>query len=108
MVVSAMARRPDERAERIRELRERASEALERGRADQAVEHYLVLEQLDPEDPNWAKRTADCYLRLKQPQAQVAALARAADGYARTGFVLKAIALSKLISSIDPGYRLPE
>jgi CRP-like cAMP-binding protein len=103
-----MAKRQDDRSERIRSLRDRAAQALEKGRPEKAVEDYLELEQIDPNDPTWAKRAADCYLRLRQPAQQVAALARAADGYARTGFALKAIALSKLISSIDPGHGLPE
>lgn len=36
--------------------------------------HYLTLEQLDPEDPAWAKRAGDCYLRLGRKREQVAGL----------------------------------
>jgi CRP-like cAMP-binding protein len=95
-----MAKKQD--SDRIRELRDAATRELEKGHIEKALGHYQSLERMDPTDPGWAKRTADCCLRLRRPEEQVLALSRAAEGYARAGFLLKAVALCKVILSVDP------
>lgn len=88
--------------ERVRELRQVAAAAREKGKLDKAIEAYVELEKLDAEDPAWAQRAAECHRQLGQQKQQLAALERAAHGYAERGFTLKAVALSKMILALDP------
>ena len=60
------------------------------------------LEKLDPSEPDWPRRAAECHRVLGQAKAQVEALGRAAERYMVQGLVPKAIATCKVILSIDP------
>lgn len=66
---------------------------------------YLRLEELEPAEPDWAKRVADCGRRLGRRELELAALQRAAEGYARVGFTVKAIALCKVILGLEPTHQ---
>jgi cAMP-dependent protein kinase regulator len=94
----------DKRQREIRRLRDEATSLVEKSKFDKAIEKYLALEKLDLEDASWSKRAADCYRRLGRRQDELAALIRAADGYSRTGFLLKAVAMCKLVLAVDPNH----
>ena len=99
-----MARREGRAAVEARRQREIAAKALERGNRA-ALAAYVTLERLEPEEPDWAKRAADCCRRLGQRDAELAALERSAAGYVRGGFTVKAIAVCKRILALDPSHR---
>ncbi|MBK7580458.1 MAG: cyclic nucleotide-binding domain-containing protein [Myxococcales bacterium] len=90
--------------DQVRELRQRAAAAREKGRLAKALEAYLELERLEPRDPSWAQRAAECHRQLGQAAAQQAALERAAAGFAERGFTLKAVAVCKMILALDPNH----
>ena len=85
-----------------RKLKQQAQAALDRGKHKKALELYLALEELEPTDGQWARRAADMYRRLNQKQQSVDALERAASKYMNAGFLVKAIAVCKMILQLDP------
>jgi CRP-like cAMP-binding protein len=89
-------------AKNARKLREAAQKAADKGKWNKAVEAYLEIEKLEPNDGQWSRRVADCYRRLGQESNEVIALMRAVERYSRAGFLVKAIAMCKMILAIDP------
>ena len=89
--------KPDPRA-----LREEAQLALSKGRPRRALECYRSLGELEPSDGAWPHRAGELLQRLGDKEAATASLRRAVELYARAGFLLKAVAVCKLILRIDP------
>jgi len=87
---------------RLRKLKDGAQKAVNKGKYDKALDAYLELEKVEPGDGSWPRRAADMYRRLRRPAEAIVALERAADKYARAGFLVKAVAVCKLILQADP------
>jgi CRP-like cAMP-binding protein len=87
-----------------RKLKNDAQQAQEKGKFQKAVEYYQELESLEPKDAEWARRAADCHRRLGNHALEIAALARAAERYSASGFLVKAIAMCKMILAKEPGH----
>ncbi len=83
-------------------LRELAQVALSKGRPRQALDAYRQLAELEPSDGSWPHRSGELLQRLNETKQAVASLRRAVELYARAGFLLKAVAVCKLILRIDP------
>lgn len=90
------------RQETIRALREDARHYIESRRYAQAVEVLTRLETLQPEEPEWPHRAAECHAALKKPKEQADALARAGERFERRHAGKKAEALCKLALAADP------
>jgi len=87
--------------ERMRELRGEALELSRKGAHQAALERFDELERLNPEEPDWPRRAADCHRALGQKEKQIAALARAAELYGRGGALAKAVAACRMILDLD-------
>jgi cAMP-dependent protein kinase regulator len=85
-----------------RTLRDEAQLALSKGRPRRALEAYRQLAELEPQDGTWPHRSGELLQRLGETAPAVIALRRAVELYARAGFLLKAVAVCKLILRIDP------
>lgn len=83
-------------------LREEAQVALSKGRPRRALEAYRALAAAEPNDGSWPHRMGELLQRLGETLAAVESLRRAVEIYARAGFLLKAVAVCKLILRIDP------
>ncbi len=94
-----------DRKDSIRALRDRALAARAQERHAVALEAFAELERLEPTEARWSRAVADCHERLGDTAARLDALERAAAGYAAAGFVVKAIAMCKLILAAAPGHR---
>jgi hypothetical protein len=88
----------------LRRLRDAAWHAVLGGRYFDALGYCRQLEQIEPDDPEWARRTAYCCHRLGMRAGEVAALLRAAEGYERAGFTRKAAAMYRLVAALDPSF----
>ena len=88
------------KVEDLRKLKDAATKAIEKQKYDKAGEIYLEIAAREP-DPDWHQRAGDAFRRVDDPRA-IPELTAAADGYARGGFLLKAIAVCKVILQIDP------
>jgi len=89
-------------AKDVRKLRDAAQKAADKGKWNKALEAYVELERLEPNDGGWSRRTADCYRRLGKRSDEITALMRAVERYSRAGFLVKAIAMCKMILALDP------
>ncbi|MBK9031712.1 MAG: cyclic nucleotide-binding domain-containing protein [Myxococcales bacterium] len=87
-----------------RQVRDEAARAAAEGKHRKAVECYLELERLEPSEPNWPKRAAESYRRLDREREAVAAYERAIERYVQGGFMVQAIAVCKVILSLEPGH----
>jgi hypothetical protein len=90
------------RQETIRALREDARHYLESRRYARAVDVFARLETLEPAEPEWPRRAAECHAALKKPKEQADALARAGERFERRHSDKKAEALCKLALAADP------
>ncbi len=87
---------------KIGKLRDKASAHVDRARWAKALDVYLELEKLEPKNGDWARRAADMCRRLDRDDQAVAALERAASAYAAAGFLVKAVAVCKMILQDHP------
>ena len=85
-------------------LREEASEAVNKGKYKKALDKYLKLEMVDPANANWSRRAGDMYRRINKDDQAVVAFGRSVDRYMKAGFLVKAIAVCKLILAIQPDH----
>jgi CRP-like cAMP-binding protein len=85
-----------------RKLKDDAAEAVTARRWKKAVEAYETLEQIEPQNGMWPQKVGEMYKRLDDRMKAVDAFGRAADRYSKFGFLVKAIAVCKLILEIDP------
>jgi CRP-like cAMP-binding protein len=85
-----------------RKLKDDAAAFVAKGKWRKALEPYLALEKLEPKDGAWPQRAGDMHRRLGDVPAAVAALTRAADTFSAQGFLLKAVAVCKMILEVDP------
>lgn len=72
---------------------------------DQAVDIYERLSRIDKTDGEWARRAADCHWHLKNPDQRLKYSLLAARAYSEAGLMLKAIAMCKVVLSIDPDHQ---
>jgi len=87
-----------------RKLKDEAQEAVTKGKWKKALEAYLALEKLEPKDGTWPQRAGEMNRRLNKKEDAVAALSRAAEVFSANGFLLKAIAVCKLVLDVDAGH----
>ncbi len=89
------------KTEDLRALKDQAAKDIEKRRYDKAAELYVRIAAQEA-DPDWLQRAGEAFRRAGNKARAIAALTVAADGYARGGFLLKAIAVNKSILQIDP------
>jgi CRP-like cAMP-binding protein len=89
-------------AKDARKLRDQAQKAVDKGKWKKALEAYVELERVEPANGDWSRRAADAHRRLGQRSDEIVALMRAVERYSQAGFLVKAIAMCKMILAIDP------
>jgi CRP-like cAMP-binding protein len=87
--------------DRLEELRAQWHKASEKDKQDDAVKALLELEKLEANEPRWSQRLGESYRRLGKTEDAVEAFARAFDRYFARGFLPRAIAMAKLVKSLD-------
>lgn len=88
-----------------RTLKDKASEAFAKGRFSKAAELYEAYCQADPKDHQARLRLGDAWSKAGQRRKALVAYQNAAEGFAREGFLPRAIAASKLILELDPAHQ---
>lgn len=89
----------------VRDLRRRGLELASQNQFHKAAQVYLELIDLEPEEGEWAKRAADCFWQLKDHTARLKYSVRAAEAFCDGGFLLKAIAMCKVVLTLDPSHQ---
>ena len=80
-----------------------AEKQLAQGKISAAIQEYLRIVKNDPEDYTALNALGDLYVRVEQKQEAVGCFTRVAGHYREQGFTLKAIAVYKKVSRIQPG-----
>jgi CRP-like cAMP-binding protein len=91
-------------AQGIRKLKDEAQKAVEKGKWKKAATLFDEVAREQPEDTGALHRAGESYRKLGRPDEAVARFEREAALYARQGFLIKAIAICKLILEIDPSH----
>lgn len=89
-------------AEDIRKLRDEAQKAQAAGKWKKGVELYQKLATLEPAEAQWPQRAGECLRKLDRAAEAIEQFEMAARIYAQRGFLVKAIAVAKIILQIDP------
>jgi CRP-like cAMP-binding protein len=89
----------------LRKLKDKATEAFTKGRFSKAAELYEEYCKADPKDLQSRLRTGDAWAKAGQRDRAISAYQSAAEGFAKEGFLPRAIAASKLILELDPAHR---
>jgi CRP-like cAMP-binding protein len=88
-------------ADDLRKLKDEAARLSEKGKHAKAAELYARVAERE-DDPQWSQRAGDAWKRAGQPSEALRFYVAAAEAYARQGFLLKAIAMAKVVLAIDP------
>ena len=83
-------------------LRRKAEELLEKGRYVKVIPLFDQLEQLEADNPRWPQKLGESLLKAGRKEDAIEAYDRAAQAFAEQGFLLKAIAVCKIIIGLDP------
>jgi tetratricopeptide (TPR) repeat protein len=79
-----------------------AERLLKAGKIPEAITEFKKLAEDNPRDMNIANKLGDLFLRAGKNQDAIRYFLRIAEFYAGDGFFLKAIAMYKKISKLDP------
>ncbi len=85
----------------LRKLKDQATKAVEKRQYGKAAELYLQIAAAEPNDPDWHQRAGESFRKLPDAAQAVRELELAAAGYAQGGFLLKAIAVCKVVLQLD-------
>lgn len=88
--------------QQVRRLKDKAIRYFEKQKFKKALKVYNSLVELDARDVSTLLKVGELSRRLGDPDAAVAAYARAAECYARDGMLLRGIAVCKVILDIEP------
>ncbi|MGA2629275.1 MAG: tetratricopeptide repeat protein [Terriglobia bacterium] len=83
-------------------LQEADKLASQRKLAD-AIKHYLLILEKDPSEISILNTVGDLYIRDNKQGEALKYFSRLAEAYTKDGFTLKAIAMYKKITKLDPG-----
>jgi tetratricopeptide (TPR) repeat protein len=79
-----------------------AEKYLAQGKIPSAITEYCRIVERDPNDQSALNTLGDLYVRVNKRQDAIECFQRVADHYREQGFTLKAIAVYKKISRLDP------
>ena len=88
-----------------RKLKDKAQEAFSKGKFARAGEAYAQYCEADPSDLHARLRMGDAWSKAGQKEKAIGAYSWAAEGFAKEGFLPRAIAASKLILELDPAHK---
>jgi CRP-like cAMP-binding protein len=86
----------------LRQLKDHALRLLEKGKLDEVLAIYGQLTEAEPREPRWPQKAAELWRKLGQSERAIACFAEAARRLAEEGFLVKAIALCKVILGLNP------
>ncbi|MFZ5471802.1 MAG: cyclic nucleotide-binding domain-containing protein [Myxococcota bacterium] len=89
----------------LRKLKDKATEAFTKGKFAKAAQLYQEYCEADTKDLQAKLRMGDAWAKAGDKPKAIVAYTAAAEGYARDGFLPRAIAASKLIVELDPTHK---
>ena len=79
-----------------------AEKSVAQGKIAQAIRQYQVILDNDPSDASLLNTVGDLYIRDRNITEGLRQFHRLAEAYVREGFNVKAIAIYRKISKVDP------
>lgn len=79
-----------------------AEKSVSQGKTAQAIKQYLLIFEKEPTDLALLNTVGDLYVRDKNMPEALKQFHKLADSYTQEGFTVKAIAIYKKISKLDP------
>src|SRR4051812_40217669 len=89
----------------LRKVKDKAAEAFAKGKFAKAAELYEAYCAGEGKDLQARLRMGDAFAKAGAKEKAIGAYKFAAEGFARDGFLPRAIAASKLILELDPTHR---
>lgn len=86
---------------RIEELRAAWHKATEKNKPQDAIKALLELERIQPSEAQWSQRLGEAYRRANHKKEAVDAFVRAFERYNSRGFLPRAVAMAKLVATMD-------
>lgn len=90
--------------ETLREHKDKAAQLFASGMLEEALTEYEIVAHFAPEDLGSRQKVAELLQRLGRRKEAVETYESVAMGWARQGWLLRAIALCKVILQLDPGH----
>src|SRR5262245_41869357 len=85
----------------LRQIKDKATDAFGKGKFEKAAEFYEKYVSKDPKEHQTRLRLGDAFAKAGNKAKAIQAYKGAAEGFARDGFLPRAIAASKLILELD-------
>lgn len=79
-----------------------AEKSVQQGKLQNAITEYEKIAKQDPKDLTVLNTIGDLYARLGKPEQATEAFKKVGDAYAADGFVVKAIAMYKKLTKLNP------
>lgn len=76
--------------------------ATEKNKPQDALKALIQLERLQPSEPQWSQRLGEAYRRENNKKDAIEAFVRAFERYNARGFLPRAVAMAKLVATLDP------
>lgn len=86
----------------ISSVKDKAEKFFSKGQFSSSLDAYLSIKKQAEKDPRIYLRLGDIYRKLNKPQEAVEEYKSAAEVFVKQGFIVKAIAVFKMIIDIDP------
>lgn len=86
----------------LRRLKDDAAKAVEKQRWDDAARLFSELSAAEPDDGRWALRVGEIHKRRGRHAEAIGWFDRAARTFLRKGFLVKAVAVARMIQALDP------
>jgi cAMP-dependent protein kinase regulator len=90
--------------ETLREHKDKAAQLFASGMLETALAEYQLVARAAPEDLSSRQKVAELLQRLGRKQEAIGAYEGVAEDWARQGWLLRAIALCKVILQLDAGH----
>jgi cAMP-dependent protein kinase regulator len=88
----------------LRHAKDQASELLAQGKWEEALAAFQEVVRAAPGELIYRQKVAEVLQRLGRTQEAIAEYESVAEAWARTGWLVRAIALCKVILQLDPGH----
>lgn len=95
---------PELSPEALRQAKDRGAEMLMAGNLEAALAAFQQVARALPGEPLWRQKVAEVLQRLGRKGEAIAEYQATAEEWARTGWMLRAIALCKVILQLDAGH----
>jgi CRP-like cAMP-binding protein len=92
-------------SDKIRKQKERASRLAAKGKLVEALDEYQKCVKIEPRDLAVRQKLAETYARLGRREEAIREYQGVAGSYAADGLLLKAIAINKVILTLDPAHK---